>query len=529
MKKLGWILLTATLAVQAQVPPPVTTETLTKAQQDPNSWLSYGKNYFGWRYSPLTQITTANVSQLAPAWILPTGVPGNNETTPLIYGDMMYLTGPSNNAWAVDLVTGKKVWSYSDYVPSGLGLCCGTVNRGFAMLGDRLFKVNIQSTLVSLEAKSGKVLWETTIDDYKKGYSNTAAPLIVKDMVVVGTAGAEWGIRGYIDAYDAATGKRRWRFYTVPTAGEPGIETWGGNSFKTGGGSTWITGTYDPELNLIYWGIGNPGPDMDGSVRNGDNLYTCAIVAIDADTGKLKWYFQMTPHDVHDWDAVADPVLVEATVNGAKVKAVAQANRNGFYYLLDRTTGKFLTAKAYTKVNWADGIGADGRPILIANREPTPEGNMTCPGLGGGHNWSATAYSPKTGLYYFSATDGCQMFNVEKMEYVEGKQYQAGDAVPVPKDPASGSVNAVDPSTGTLKWKHTLVSTPSGLLATAGGLVFTGDSDGYMMALDGVTGKVLWHFQTGAAIRSPAISYTFRGKQYIAMVSGQNLLAFKLP
>jgi alcohol dehydrogenase (cytochrome c) len=268
---------------------------------------------------------------------------------------------------------------------------------------------------------------------------------------------------------------------------------------------------------------------MDGSVRPGDNLYTCAIVAIDADTGKLKWYFQMTPHDVHDWDAVADPVLVEATVNGAKVKAVAQANRNGFYYLLDRTTGKFLTAKAYTKVNWADGIGADGRPILIANREPTPEGNMVCPGLGGGHNWSATAYSPKTGLYYFSATDGCQMFNVEKMEYVEGKQYQAGDAVPVPKEPNSGSVNAVDPSTGTLKWKHPFMSSPSGLLATAGGLVFTGDSDGYMMALDAATGKVLWHFQTGAAIRSPAISYTFQGKQYIATVSGQNLLAFKLP
>jgi alcohol dehydrogenase (cytochrome c) len=507
----------------------VTSETLTKAQQDPNSWLSYGKNYFGWRYSPLTQINAANVAQLAPAWILPTGVTGNNETTPLVLGDMMYVTGPSNNAWAIDLLTGKKVWSYSEYVPSGLGLCCGPVNRGFATLGDRLFKVNLQSTLVAIEAKSGKVMWETTIDDYKKGYTNTAAPLVVMDMVVVGTAGAEWGIRGYIDAYDAATGKRRWRFYTVPTAGEPGIETWGGNSYKTGGGSTWITGTYDPELNLIYWGVGNPGPDMDGDVRPGDNLYTCAVVAIDADTGKLKWYFQMTPHDVHDWDAVADPVLVEATVNGKKIKALAQANRNGFYYLLDRATGKFITAKAYTKVNWADGIGADGRPNLIANREPTPEGNMVCPGIGGGHNWTATAYSPQTGLYYFGSTDGCQLFNVEKQEYVEGQQYQAGDAVGVPNDPSSGSVNAVDPATGAVKWKHELVSNPSGLLATAGGLIFTGDSQGYMMALDARTGKVLWHFLTGAAIRAPAISYTFRGKQYIAVAAGPNILAFKLP
>ena len=334
--------------------------------------------------------------------------------------------------------------------------------------------------------------------------------------------------RGYIDAYDAATGKRRWRFYTVPTAGEQGIETWGGSSFRTGGGSTWITGTYDPELNLIYWGIGSPGPDMDGDVRlSRQPLHLRRGAAIDADTGKLKWYFQFTPHDVHDWDAVADPVLVDATVDGKKIKALAQANRNGFFYLLDRTTGKYITAKAYTKVNWADGIGSDGRPILIANKEPTPEGNLVCPGLGGGHNWSATAYSPQTGLYYFGSTDGCQMFNVQKQEYVEGKQYQAGDAVGVPKEPSAGSVNAVDPATGTLKWKHELMSNPSGLLATAGGLIFTGDSDGYMMALDARTGQILWHFQTGAPIRAPAISYTFRGKRYWRWQRGPNMIAIQ--
>ena len=526
MKKFGWILIAVAMAGAA----PVTYETLTKAQQDPNSWLSYGKNYFGWRYSPLTQINATNVSQLAPAWILPTGAVGNNETTPIVSGDMMYITGPANNAWAIDLNTGKKVWSYSKYVPSGLGLCCGTVNRGFAMLGETLYKVNIQSTLVALEAKSGKVLWETTIDDYKKGYSNTVAPIIVKDMVVVGTAGAEWGIRGYIDAYDAKTGQRRWRFYTVPTDGEKGIETWGGSSYKTGGGSTWITGTYDPELNLIYWGIGNPGPDMWGDIRPGDNLYTCAVVAIDADTGKLKWHFQMTPHDVHDWDAVADPVLMDLTIDGKKVKALGQANRNGFYYVLDRTNGKYLGAKAYTKVNWADGLDSNGRPIMIANKEPTEgEGTLVCPGLGGGHNWSATAYSPQTNLYYFGSTDGCQMFNLVKQEFVEGKQYQAGGTTNVPKEPSSGSVNAVDPATGVTKWKYEMMSSPAGVLATAGGLVFTGDSEGYVIALDARSGKPLWHFNTGAGVRAPPISYTFRGKQYIAVAAGPNMLTFKLP
>jgi alcohol dehydrogenase (cytochrome c) len=525
MKKLGWMLAIAALACAA----PVTFETLTNAQQDGASWLSYGKNYFGWRYSPLSQINATNVAQLAPAWILPTGVPGNNETTPIVKDDMMYITGPSNNAWAVDLLTGRKVWSYSKEVPTGLGLCCGTVNRGFAILGDKLFKMNIQDTLVALEAKTGKVLWESTIDDYKKGFSGTATPLVVKDMVVVGTAGAEWGIRGFIDAYDANTGKRRWRFYTVPTKGEKGVETWKGESYKNGGGSTWITGTYDPELNLIYWGIGNPGPDMDGDVRPGDNLYTCSVVALDADTGELKWHYQMTPHDVHDWDAVADPVLMDLTVDGKKVKAVGQANRNGFYYVLDRTNGKLLHARAYTKVNWADGIGPDGRPILIANREPTEEGTLVCPGLGGAHNWEATTYSPQTGLYYFGSTDGCQIFTKEHQEFVEGRQYQAGDATNPLTDLNGGSVVAVNPSTGETKWRYEMIHRSPGLLATGGNLVFTGDSEGYMIALDARTGKALWHFQTGAAIKAPPISYSLRGKQYIAVAAGPNMLSFKLP
>lgn len=492
------------------------------------AWRSYGGNLAGWRYSPLRQIRTSNIAQLAPAWILPTGVNGSNETTPLVIGETMYITGPSNTAWAVDLLTGRKIWSYSKDVPSGLGLCCGPVNRGFAMLGNRLFKMNIQATLVALEANSGKVLWETTVDDYKKGYTATAAPLVVKDMVVTGIAGAEWGIRGYIDAYDAATGKRRWRFYTVPTKGEPGVETWGGDSYMHGGGSTWITGTYDPELNLIYWGIGNPGPDMDGDVRPGDNLYTCSIVALDADTGKLKWHFQFTPHDVHDWDAVADPVLVDLTVAGRKVKAVVQANRNGYFYALDRTNGKFLAAKPYTRISWATGLDSNGRPSMIPGKEPTEEGNLVCPGLAGGHNWEPTAYSPQTDLYYFGSTDGCEIFTRRKQEYVEGRQYQAGGSSDAPKDLEKGSLIAVNPATGEIKWRYELIRRPAGLLATAGGLVFTGEPEGRLIAFDARTGKVAWHFQTGANIKAPPISYLLRGKQYIAIAAGPNLISFKL-
>jgi alcohol dehydrogenase (cytochrome c) len=525
MKKLAWILAAASLAAA----PLVTFETLKKAQDDPASWLSYGKNYYGWRFSPLAQIDTKNVAQLAPAWIMATEVPASNESSPLVLDGMMYLTGSSNNAWAVDLLTGRKVWSYSKPAPAGLGLCCGPVNRGFAMLGDRLFKVNIQATLVSLDLKTGKLLWEVPLGDYRKGYTATAAPIAVKDMVVTGIAGGEWGIRGFVDAYDAATGARRWRFYTIPTESEKAAETWGGESYKHGGGSTWVTGTYDPELNLIYWGVGNPGPDMDGDDRPGDNLYSDSLVAIDADTGKLRWYFQFTPHDVHDWDSVADPVLLDVTISGKPVKAVVQADRNGFYYVFERATGKLLAAKSYTKVNWASGIGPDGRPILTGNLDPTEQGTLVCPGLGGGHNWEATAYSPQTGLYYFGSTDGCQVFTKRKQDFIEGRQYQAGDAEGPPKELNSGSLIAVNPATGAIQWRHEMLRRPPGLLATGGGLVFSGDTDGYLIALDARTGKVLWHFQTGAEIKAPPISYSLRGKQYIAVAAGSNLIAFKVP
>ena len=314
-------------------------------------WTTYGGTYSGWRYSELAQITTANVKDLAPKWIFQTRIGGNTESSPIVHDGLMYVTAASNNAYAIDLRTGHQVWSYAKTPPKPLDLCCGEVNRGFAILGDRLFKVNIEDTLVALDRATGKMLWETELGDYKKGYSGTAAPLIVKGKVIIGTGGAEFGTRGFVDAYAPETGERLWRFYTVPASGAAGVESWGKDPVLRVGGSTWITGTYDPELNLIYWGTGNPGPDMNGDIRPGDNLYTCSLVAIDADTGNLKWHFQFTPHDTHDWDAVADPLLVDLTIGSRKVKAVIQANRNGYFYALDRTNGKFLLAKAYTEVN----------------------------------------------------------------------------------------------------------------------------------------------------------------------------------
>ncbi len=500
---------------------------------DESSWTTYGKNYAGWRYSGLTQINAQNISHLAPAWIFQTQAPAGMETTPLVRDGVMYVTGTSNHAWAVDLKSGKPIWHYSKTPKKPLDLCCGEVNRGFAIQGDRLFKVNIEDTLVALDRVTGRVLWEVELGDYLKGYSGTVAPLVVKNLVVVGTAGAEFGIRGFVDAYDTATGKRVWRFYTIPRDGEPGGETWGSSraSSKTlrVGGSTWITGTYDPELNLIYWGTGNPGPDMNGDVRPGDNLYTCSLVALDADTGKLKWHFQFTPHDVHDWDAIGDPVLVDLKIDGAMRKAVVQANRNGHYYALDRTNGKLLFVKPYTTVSWTKDFDANGRPIPLPGQEPSEQGTLACPGLGGGHNWNATTYSPRTGLHYFSSEDGCHMFYRTEQQFVEGQWYQLSTVDWVKGEANKKSIVAVDTSTGQIEWRRELQATPSGgMLSTASDLVFYGDSAGNLVALDARTGDPRWHFQTGSPITAPPVTYEFEGKQYVSVASGNLVLTFAL-
>jgi alcohol dehydrogenase (cytochrome c) len=491
-------------------------------------WRTHRGNDAGWRYSELREIHTGNVARLVPKWMFQTKVPGSNETTPLVMNGLMYVTANSNHAFAIDLRSGHEIWHYAKTPPKPLDLCCGEVNRGFGALGDRLFKVNIEDTLVALDRATGKPLWETILGDYGKGYSGTVAPLIVKNKVLVGTGGAEFGTRGFVDAYAPETGERLWRFYTVPEAHEPAAATWGKQSLRVGG-STWITGTYDPELNLTYWGTGNPGPDMDGDVRPGDNLYTCSMIALDPDTGKLKWHFQFTPHDTHDWDAVADPVLVDLMIGGRKVKAVIQANRNGYFYALDRTNGKFLFAKPYTEINWSSGIDENGRPKLVAGLDPSEAGTRVCPGLPGGHNWQATAYSPLTGLYYFGSTDGCQTFYKNPAGFVEGAWYQLSGTEDLKSNPSKGSLIAVDPATGAIEWRFLMRRNPSGgLLATAGGLAFIGDYAGNLIAFDGRSGKVLWRFQTGAAIHAPPVTYSFEGNQYIAVAAGGTIVVFGL-
>jgi len=511
----------------------VTFERILRASQEPQNWLTYSGSLAGHRYTLLTQITPANVRNLELQWVFQTRTPAEPsekfEATPLVVDGVMYTVMAPNHVVALDAATGRMFWMYSPRLSTLARVCCGRVNRGLAILGETLFMGTIDGHLIAIDAKNGKPVWDVSLSKPELGYSFTMAPLIVKDKVIMGPAGGEYGIRGFIAAFDAKTGREAWRFNTVPGPGEPGHDTWPADSdaWQHGGGSIWTTGAYDAELNLLYFGTGNPGPDWNADPRPGDNLYTDSVVALDPDTGTLKWHYQFTPHDVHDWDAISDPVLVDLKIQGRPVKALIQANRNGFFYTLDRTNGKVLVAKAYTKVTWAKGIGADGRPILIPGQAPTEEGNRVCPGLGGGHNWQATAYSPQTGLYYFPSSEDCHLFYKTKQGFTEGQWYQASTVESAPKEHGTGEILAVDPVTGDSKWRFDMVSGPSaGILATAGGLVFSGDGQGYLFALDARTGKVLWKFQTGGGIGASPISYSLDGKQYIAVAAGGAIIAF---
>jgi alcohol dehydrogenase (cytochrome c) len=506
----------------------VTTAQLEKGLADPGAWLNYGGDYGSQRHSPLTQITPANVGQLSAQWAFQTGQLGKFEATPIVLDGVMYVTGPNNSAWAIDARTGRQIWRYVRDLPEGMDICCGRVNRGFAVLGNRLYMNTLDAHLLAFDMKTGAVVWDSVIADYKEGYSATSAPLIVKDKVVVGIAGAEYGIRGFIDAFDAATGKRAWRFWVVPGPGEKGSESWEGDSWKRGGGSTWVTGSYDPALNLIYWGTGNPGPDLYGKDREGDNLYTDSVVALDADSGVLKWHYQFTPHDTHDWDATQVPVLAETTINGVRRKTLLFANRNGFYYTLDRTNGELLTWRPFVKTTWAETIAPNGRPNVKPNTDPTEAGTEVCPDITGGTNFQSPAYNPKTGLLYVTAREVCATYYGWEQEFVPGEYYFGGAAQRT--DRGFGALRAIDPATGSVRWefKH---YTPSmaGVLSTESGLVFGGDMDGNVMAFEAATGKNLWHFQTGSGIYAAPITYMLDGRQWVIMPSGTTLYAFALP
>ncbi len=386
---------TSALMAQQEPPPLVAVgEIVEGLPADGSRWLTFGGDYGNQRHSPLTQVTPENVESLVSQWTFQTGVLGKFETTSLLRDNVLYVTGPQNVAWAIDARTGRQIWRYRRELPPDLTACCGLVNRGFAMLGDKLYMATLDAHVIALDRVTGSVVWDATLQDHTIGYAATIAPLVVKDKVIVGVAGGEYGIRGFIDAYDAETGERAWRFYTIPAPGEPGNDTWAGDSWKTGGAGVWVNGAYDPEQNLLMYGIGNPGPDYYGSVREGDNLYSNSLVALDGDTGTLRWHYQFTPHDVHDWDATEVPILADLPIAGQMRKVVMFANRNGFFYTLDRTTREPIVAKPFVTTTWAKEIGADGRPVLLPGNVPSEEGTFTCPDLTGGTNFLAAELRP---------------------------------------------------------------------------------------------------------------------------------------
>jgi alcohol dehydrogenase (cytochrome c) len=509
---------------------PVSYERLVRAEAEPANWLMYSGNYGAHRYSALDQISTSNVQLLRLKWIYQMKTTHHVETTPLVVDGIMYATRPPSDVVALDARTGRKFWEFNYPAPVDVYTCCGLVNRGLAILGDRLFMATIDAHVVALDAKSGRLLWKVKQADYQAGYSGTVAPLVVKDKVIVGIAGGENGIRGFVDAFDAATGKRAWRFYTIPGPDDPHFGTWESDSWKTGGGATWVTGSYDPDLNLIYWGVGNPGPDWNDDYRAGDNLYTDSMVAIDADTGNLKWYFQYTPHDTHDWDSTQIPVLADLAIRSRRRKVLILPNRNGFYYVLDRATGEFLLAKQYVETQtWTKGIDDKGRPILLGDNRPTEVGVATWPGTDGGMSWYSPSFNPKTGLLYIPSREKSVVYYKTQAVYRPGLSFSGGGTMDNPSDPGYGLIMAMQPETGDIKWRHkTITAMRSGLLSTAGNLVFGSTMEGNFFALDARTGKDLWHFPGNDVSYASPMSYLSDGKQYVAVPIGDVLMVFGL-
>jgi alcohol dehydrogenase (cytochrome c) len=516
-----------TVLIDAQVP----YQRLLRADSEPQNWLTYAGSYKSQRYSALDQINRQTVSRLKVAWAYQMR-PGVVETSPLVADGIMYLTEPPSTVTAIDVRSGRPVWSYTPAIPRDV-IIIGSppVNRGVAILDDTVFLGTVHGHLIALDARSGGVRWDVTVEDNKSGYYLTLAPLALDGKVIVGVSGAETGIRGFIDAYDATSGKLLWRTYTIPGPGEPGFETWGkGNGWQTGGGSTWLTGSYDPDLRLLYWTTGNPAPDWNADNRPGDNLYTDAVLALDPDTGKMKWHFQFTPEDVHDWDANQTVILFEGTVGGRERKLLGQANRNGFYYVLDRETGAFLTGVTYAKQTWADGLDPKGRPIRKKGIAPTPEGTLVFPNIQGAANWHSPSYSPRTKLFYQHAREMGTIYYKGDAVYKPGTAFTGGGGRYVNGDDASSAIRALDAVSGKLKWEFPLLSPGfSSLLSTAGGLVFGGTEEGNFIALDAETGKALWDLQLGGPVRGIPIAYAVDGKQYVAIAAGNALFAFALP
>ncbi|MCX6599904.1 MAG: PQQ-dependent dehydrogenase, methanol/ethanol family [Acidobacteria bacterium] len=521
---------TIALIAAAALAQDVTFDRLKNALKEQQNWMTYHGDYSGQRHRTLKQINSTNVKDLRVDWIFQTGQPGEFQGMPLVVDGVMYLTSANGVAFALDARSGRQLWRYSYPVPKNELLANGTVNRGFAILGNQLFMVTPDCHLLSLDARTGELLWNVTMEDNKKGYGATLAPLVVGDKVIAGVGGGEYGIRGFIAAFDARSGKEVWKFYTIPAKGEKGGETWLDDSWQRGGGPAWMTGTYDPQLNTLYWSVGNPGPDLFGDVRQGDNLYTCSVLALDPNTGKLKWHFQFTPHDTHDWDANQTNMLVDMNYKGQARKLLLQANRNGFHYVLDRVTGEFLSGKAFAPQTWAVGLDEKGRPIEKPGTRPSKEGTPVCPGLAGATNWMAPALNPETGWFYFAVRNQCDVFYEAPPVYVAGKAYWGSVFRGWSEKRESGSVKAMDPISTDTKWEFPLAKAPwSGVLSTGGQVIFATDLDGYIMALESKTGALLWKFNLGYALKSSPITWEVGGRQYITMGAGSSVVSFALP
>ncbi|MBI3209887.1 MAG: PQQ-dependent dehydrogenase, methanol/ethanol family [Candidatus Solibacter usitatus] len=503
----------------------VTTDDLKRAA--PSDWLHYSGQYHSQRHSLLRQVDTANVKHLVPAWIYNIRGARRLESVPIVADGVMYVS-QTDEVYALDARTGRLVWDWRHSNPLQRG-----PNRGVALFGNKVYIGTSDAKLVALDARNGSVVWTAKLAEAADGYWCPVAPLIVNGKVIIGIAPGDHGLNGFLDAYDAQTGERLWRWNSIPGPGEPGHETWPGDSWKTGGGNTWLTGSFDPELNLIYWGTGNPAPDFDGDVRKGDNLYTESMIALDANSGKMKWYFQFTPWDVHDWDAVEIPVLVDAPYQGVTRKLLVQANRNGYYYVLDRVSGKFLHGTPFiNKLNWASGLTKEGRPIRVPGIVPTVQGVKTCPSTSGATNWMSPAYNPDTGLFYVVAREGCGINTKSRDTFRPGGfPFMATGYTESPADPWQNYVRALDLTTGKLRWEYKQTGVKlygAGLLSTAGNLLFAGDDQGEFTALDARDGKELWHFNTGQQITASPVTYGVKGKQYVAIAAGSNVVAFAL-
>ena len=500
----------------------------------PGNWPSYHGQLSGNRYSALTQITPDNIRSLAPRWMF--SVPGQGsqslETTPVVVDGVMYVTRV-NTVIALDARSGRMIWQYSRPPSKDLvGDAAGGINRGVAVLGDRIFFVTDNAHLLALHRVNGALLWDTEMADTRLHYGATSAPLVVGDLVISGLSGGDEGIRGQLNAYNATTGAHVWRFWAIPDEKTRPANDWVGRALEHGCGATWLTGTYDDQTDNLVWPIGNPCPDYNGDERKGDNLFTDSVVALDPKSGKLKWHYQFTPHDLHDWDATETPMLVDMTFQGSPRKVLLQGNRNGFFYVLDRTNGKFLAASPFVKkLTWAKKIGADGRPVLAEGWQPTIEGTEICPAVEGASNWMSTAYHPGTGLFYLSALEKCNVFTKNSEWWKQGQSFYGGTARPVTAETPRKYLRAIDPQTGKIVWEFEQTGSArswSGLFATASGLVFFGDDDGSFAALDAKTGKRLWHFPLNAHWHASPMTYAVDGRQYIAVAMNSSIVAFGL-